>query len=635
MAEVRSASKEFERIKREEPERLRDTQDREIEQAPGGEPVTTPTPEPTPPPEVIKATSGKEFIVKTPEGIKRAMTQEEIEAAGGTVPTELERESTLHQIGVEQGIQAREAQAEEYRIADAAQRLYEQQGLSSYDAALETIRRFEQNPTSPEFIEASQDVIEALSETAKLSPGQKGQLQEARQAYQLKQAQQFREENVPVGRMLPQPEYISKETWEQINRDYPVGAEILRTRGVAAYNEWLNQASVLLQERNEAAIARYEKYMEGMRLKEEELKDFISEQPIGLQIAFEQGGIEGYNKAVEEYNQQIEQQRKQFEAELKTMPQELQDAYARGGIREYNDAVEAYNLILEQKQQIEQPKSTGNELLDLTAKILEERPHLEGWQAYDLAKFELKRQGKEIIEPKATPEQVKQAIKNTGIDLVGRIVPGVYTAVDWGTLSTKDKAIAIGIDLASVAAMVLGIKAAGGIAKRLAGVSKVQKLATQAGKAGKELKEVTKVYEQTTNIKLPKSIRVRQANNVEVARAKAVKADKQFLDALSNIKGISKSDLTQLEKKSGLQGIKSAVLDVNNSINKLEKAWKNVDKTKFNANARTPAEIKANNARLKALDRLQKAQSELELSLNKAGSILKPLLLLLSLPVNY
>ncbi len=114
--------------------------------------ATEPTPTPTPEveTEVVSVTSGEDTFIVKQNGIQKTLTTAEIEAAGGVVPEQLQRESVLHQIGVSEGMQARREKEAEFARQDVAAILAGREGISQ-EAAESTLVRYRQSPNSEEF----------------------------------------------------------------------------------------------------------------------------------------------------------------------------------------------------------------------------------------------------------------------------------------------------------------------------------------------------------------------------------------------------------------------------------------------------------------------------------------------------
>ena len=221
----------------------------------------------------------------------------------------------------------------------------------------------------------------------------------------------------------------------------------------------------------------------------------------------------------------------------------------------------------------------------------------------------------------------KTALREVGLVYAEVTVPGVYTARNWTTLSTKDKVINIAIDVASVALCLGVFKVVGIAARQLTGVTKVARVATKAGKAGNALKEANRAFatvQKVGRIKVGSPMWVKQANRVAQLQTKSMKADKLFLQQLEKIDSLSPRQLLTLEKQSGLKGLAKAIKDIGKAQSTLDKAWKKLGKLKFNPNAKTLQQIAANNRYLKALASVETAQVRLQSALGRAGSTLKP-----------
>lgn len=93
-------------------------------------------------------------------------------------------------------------------------------------------------------------------------------------------------------------------------------------------------------------------------------------------------------------------------------------------------------------------------------------------------------------------------------------------------------------------------------------------------------------------------------------------ADKRFLAQFSRLESLSAKELKTLEKKSGISGLKDAVVRVNKAQARLDKAWVAADKIKAKYGTDSPQY-------LKALQNVAKAQDEFNAALDGFGAKLQ------------
>ncbi len=316
------------------------------------------------------------------------------------------------------------------------------------------------------------------------------------------------------------------------------------------------------------------------------------------------------------------------------------------GYKAYSDFVDETNekAIIPSEQKTPLTLTAGifvnnEEYSQRVADTMAKRPHLMQYEAELMVAEAMKNEGKVVkqpgfieevklskqIEAKLSPEEkarIKAEAKELPYQVGELIVPGLYTGRHWAALETKDKVISIGVDVASVALIVFGGQAIGWAGRSLGGVNKAARIATQAGKAGQELKIATANLEKAmVASKLSPENIATLANKAQTARVASVKADTKLITQLEKINSISTKSLVQLEKKSGLVGLKKAVLDVSKASRDLDKAWAKVPKGKLFT---TPEDVWARTGKELALTKVYQAQIELETALNKAGSVLKP-----------
>lgn len=198
-------------------------------------------------------------------------------------------------------------------------------------------------------------------------------------------------------------------------------------------------------------------------------------------------------------------------------------------------------------------------------------------------------------------KEIKDGFKSWGIASADFVIPGFYTARNWSVLSTKEKVINIGIDVAAVALIIWGGKALAALGRRMEGVTELTKLAKQAGKAGDELRVATKELKNSKlfakgkpgMMKLPTEAQAPEgfpqyalgkqspAMKAELAQRASLKADRLFLEKLQQLDSIPKKQLDKLEKLSKMKGLSKTVRDVTGTASKLDDAWDKMGKLKY------------------------------------------------------
>jgi len=232
--------------------------------------------------------------------------------------------------------------------------------------------------------------------------------------------------------------------------------------------------------------------------------------------------------------------------------------------------------------------------------LLIARPHFTQLDAERIARAEFKAKGIALKKSPDLPQQIKLANahyetltpaekaeykrewKELPLTAAEMLIPGVYVARNWTTLSTKDKVINIGIDVASILLGVGIFKLGGATARLLSSANKqirvATKVARQAGKVGRELDEATKVFNAYQKVgKMGSPLWIKHINKIEKLRQASMKADKSFLNMLENLDAISPKQLKLLETRSGLKGIPKAIKDITKTQKKVDKAWKTLE----------------------------------------------------------
>lgn len=273
----------------------------------------------------------------------------------------------------------------------------------------------------------------------------------------------------------------------------------------------------------------------------------------------------------------------------------------------------------------------GDEFARRVAKTMMDRPHLDQLQAESIVRIEMQAENKGYIEYrgdaaadinyviiKKTADELRQEWKEFGKDLPGLIIPGYDTVRNWGTMTNGERALSIGLDVATAALILWGGKILGGGAKIIK-QPKLVKLARIAGTEGNSLRTATAEYEAVlVSGRASPSRLVQLANRVEMAQRNSIKADRLLLEHLEKVRAVSPGTLGKIEKLSGIKDFKKVITNVNKAVRDVDKAWVKVEKNK-------PFTTGGDNTKhIKALDNLAGKQAELEKALNDAGSVLKP-----------
>lgn len=202
---------------------------------------------------VVSATSGADKYIVRVDGVQQVLSKSDIEKLGGSVLESIQRESEIHQAGLETGRAGREEKQEQYRLEDAARKLAKEQGIS-YKAALETIKRFEAEPGSAEFAEAPPEVLESLGGVSRLTEGKKTELQKARAQYVASEQRKYETQQAAVSTLsqvgLITPEgTISASAFDLAETDNNIRAALIN---IGLTESEINQAS-----QNKAVYQKY------------------------------------------------------------------------------------------------------------------------------------------------------------------------------------------------------------------------------------------------------------------------------------------------------------------------------------------------------------------------------------------
>lgn len=191
-----------------------------------------------------------------------------------------------------------------------------------------------------------------------------------------------------------------------------------------------------------------------------------------------------------------------------------------------------------------------------------------------------------------TPTEKRVVEKETFVAAEGILVPGVETTAHWAYLSTPEKAIAVTLDVASVAFMLWGGSVVSGAGRKLglSGIGKIERLAVDARKTGEAYETARAGLQKTlttADLGVNRVAIAQEANAVQQLEIKAAKASLKFTDKFQTLKSVSPKELTSIEKKSGVKGFKAAVLDVSKAADDVRDAWKYADRSKFYATGTT------------------------------------------------
>lgn len=424
---------------------------------------------------------------------------------------------------------------------------------------------------------------------------------------------------------LPDGKFIADYQLTRIKKDMPEAHKIITTQGYTAYTSWVNKQNALYRD-NQAAITKLKPYtdkddgIDGAKY----LRDHPKDRKTLTDAGFSGQDVAGWRKWNAQPFMQI--------SPLERWWSKVDKAGGSGlNVLEFQAFLNKHQSLAREGKKIiltppPKPVKPVISLEQFTTGYMQARgisPPIAG------VAFTKKQADSRQL---ATMEYArlyggKAAVKEIGMTYADVLVPGVYVARNWTTLSTKDKVINIGIDVASVLLCVGIFKVAGAGIRQLSGVSKVSRVAKHAGKAGRELQLATKEFNQAQKVlklKVGSKLWVKHANKLERLQRASMKADRQFLETLERLEQIAPRDLARIERQSGLKGLAKAIKDIGKAQKSINKAWKELETLPIFTEARTPRQILMNNRHLVALAKLQKAQARLEAALNRTGSALKP-----------
>jgi hypothetical protein len=213
----------------------------------------------------------------------------------------------------------------------------------------------------------------------------------------------------------------------------------------------------------------------------------------------------------------------------------------------------------------------------------------------------------------ATPEDF---IKSS-IEYAQFTVPFVGTATNWDNLTTTQKIASSVMDLAFMGMLFSGIRSAPKTTKVAPRATLMEvkmpsppdvkasiKIADNAGKAWNTLeKETTKL----NNIEFGTVEHSIAADKAQKAIQSSVVADNKLINQLQQLNNVTPSELTSLEKTSGIKGLKQAILDVSEASNNLDNTWRQVADANYKYGIDSVEHTQVLNDVVKAQAKLDKA----------------------------
>ncbi|MDP2729307.1 MAG: hypothetical protein Q8O55_02335, partial [Dehalococcoidales bacterium] len=268
-----------------------------------------------------------------------------------------------------------------------------------------------------------------------------------------------------VGVRTDSPETIKRTAEiERLRQANPQLYKVLVNEGIENYERAISA---------QRFIAQQEGKRTGAQIREFEVK--LKDAPATIRTAYEQGGIEAYNKAVDDYNRQIEQTHVKLpdgsyvaDADFKKMPAKYTDI---GLTKGYDAMVKAIDSDIAQsdkalKQLDNYKDAEGNYYL---GKFMADSKAAGGLVKSEKVKI-LKEAGfsSEAIEEAGKPELSavkaywqwatpwdeaageRASLKGVSIMAAEQLVPGVMVVGRWGELTPTERATYIAIDALSV-----------------------------------------------------------------------------------------------------------------------------------------------------------------------------------------
>ncbi len=385
---------------------------------------------------------------------------------------------------------------------------------------------------------------------------------------------------------LPDGNWINKTDLSQIKQDNPEAYQLLTTKGFEAADKYIGDYNTNVAEQN-AQIERQNALVDKLNLDKD--GNF---NPVEFLRANKDTGV----------------------ADLKEM------GFTDKEVAEWQKTT--INPMYLNTLYLAAVKAKQNELLKTTKPELLEDSTSYTLRIDGLAQAEAYKQ--------FSPEEQKLLTKEAFVSAEGILIPGVETAAHWAYLSTKDKVVAVSWDVANVAVMLWGGKIVGAAVKGvggklgLTGISRLNKLATTAGKTADDLNSARQSLEGAMTAGSDATVIRLRGDALEAARTASKVADKSFFTKLEIINRLSPKQLRLLEQKSGVKGLADSIQGVSRASKDVEIAWKSIDKSRFYTDPKGASQIYTNNQHLLRLANLQNAQANLELSLQRAGSTLTP-----------
>ena len=241
-------------------------------------------------------------------------------------------------------------------------------------------------------------------------------------------------------------------------------------------------------------------------------------------------------------------------------------------------------------------------MLNLRHTLAVDEAHLKG-EIFGIKNPELERAAAQVnrffdlLAPKVEANMASEPVefaKETALQ-VASYMPLVW-AVNWNKMSTSDRIVNGAIDAVIIATVGLGF------GLRALNARKITTIATQAGKAAENMNRSLKVLASTP-------LTSKKYANVASSAQKAIQAsrvaDARFFTQLERVKSITSGQLSSIERRSGIRGLKPAILEVNKAQTALDKAWIRANKYPMGSKkyiANLPAVTAAQNRLASALE---------------------------------
>ena len=436
---------------------------------------------------------------------------------------------------------------------------------------------------------------------------------------------------------------------KRLKREEPKLYNTLKTGGVEAFNNAVASEVYVGTEENKQFIKKHTQLKDGW-ISNDELKIVKEQSPTAYEL-LKSGGFSEYYKFVKTENERIAAENESI-TRHNTAVERLKPYTASGVGPKMPESVDVLRFIRENKDNETVLKEVGykeDEIKQWQKAATDPRYLGTLYQALVRTKrnellkttklerletgtdFAMRVDG--LAQAKAykefSPTEREAISKERFIAAEGLLIPGVETAAHWAYLSTPEKAVAVGVDVATVALMLWGGKVvAGGLRKvGLSNVGKLERLAVKAGKAGVQMEKASGELAGTmakADLQVNRVAVSELSNATEKAQRASMKADRLFLDKLEKVGSVSSKELKILEKKSGITGLADSIKGVSDASKELKTAWKYADKAKLYTNPKNATQIEANVRHQLRLADVATAQNRLQVALERADSILKP-----------